>query len=33
VVNRARERIFWGAHACGVLVAAFCRNELSVIIS
>jgi hypothetical protein len=21
-------RFVWGAHACGVLVAAFCRNEL-----
>src|SRR5262249_22459379 len=32
VVNRvspeARAR-FWGAHACGVLVAAFCRSQLS----
>jgi hypothetical protein len=23
-----RKRNFRGAHACGVLVAAFCRNEL-----
>jgi hypothetical protein len=22
------QEIFWGAHACSVLVAAFCRNEL-----
>jgi len=24
---------FWGAHACGVLVAAFCRNELSLLLA